>query len=58
MNTQKQADDLPAHAMAAMKATLDLCGTVFPRVDRNDLQRTFVDCYFNQPKEASDDLLR
>lgn len=49
MNTQKQADDLPRHALVAMKETLDLCAEVFPNIKRNDLQKTFVSAYFNQP---------
>lgn len=44
-----QADDLPVHAFKAMQVTLDLCGEVFPGVPRSDLQRTFVDAYFNPP---------
>lgn len=46
---QKQADDLPAHALAVMKATLDLCDEVFPSIRRKDLADTFVDVYFNGP---------
>jgi len=45
---RKHADDLPAHALAIMKETLDLCGDVFPRVNRKDLADVFVNCYFKQ----------
>lgn len=45
----KQADDLPKHALTVMKATLDLCGEVFPNYDRATGARIFTNAYFNPP---------
>lgn len=50
--TIRQADDLPAHAFKTMQQALDMCSTVFPGVRREDLKRTFVDCYFNQAEQV------
>jgi hypothetical protein len=47
MEQQKRVDDMPLHAIAVMKATLDMMGDVFPRIPRKDLADTFVQCYFN-----------
>lgn len=52
-NKMKQADDLPNHAFQVMKQTLDMMGDVFPSIQRSDLQRTFVDCYFSEKEEKT-----
>lgn len=45
---KKQADDMPRHALATMKATLDLCEIFFPNSERADLRNVFVDSYFKE----------
>ena len=47
---QKQADDLSAHTLGVMKMTLDLCEEICPSTPRNELQRVFVNTYFNAPE--------
>ena len=44
----KQADDLPAYALASMKAASELCEDIFPNVKREDLKNIFVQTYFSE----------
>lgn len=45
---------MPAHAIATMKATLDLCASVFPSFDRKQAADVFVKTYHNPPQIVKD----